>query len=249
MDWSRAKSVLIFSFLLLNIILGYQLWLDVRERLNNSADLSDLPPATLRTMQEKNIRLSGSIPSEKPELRDLTYRFLSKPEERQTLEEPVPSTIVYSEKELMRGLGDVIPHLDQYTFIDSTAGSDGIFTLYRMNDGLPMFDVKLELYYSNQQIIAYRQDVVDQVQPGEAKAQRVLSALQVIESLIENFLQEGSNIQEIRLGYQGQMFDSDTQVSVPFWRVLLDEGEPPIYVHAISGDIVTESSTVSLDGV
>jgi len=33
MDWGRAKSVLIVSFLVLNVLLGYQLWLNVRDQV------------------------------------------------------------------------------------------------------------------------------------------------------------------------------------------------------------------------
>ena len=75
MDWGRAKSVLIFAFLLLNLVLGYQLWSNIREGLSTSADVDDLPAETLRLMEQKNIKLETSIPSETPELGDLTFKL------------------------------------------------------------------------------------------------------------------------------------------------------------------------------
>lgn len=35
MDWGRAKNVLIYAFLLLNLVLGYQLWNDLREQADS----------------------------------------------------------------------------------------------------------------------------------------------------------------------------------------------------------------------
>ncbi|GGF94017.1 two-component system regulatory protein YycI [Paenibacillus abyssi] len=250
MDWSRAKSVLIFSFLLLNIVLGYQLWMDWRERLNTAGDVTDLPQETLQIMQEKNIRLIGKIPSGTPELQDLEYRFTTTPSEavRKELETPVDSRIIFTEKELMEGLGDVIPALDQYQY-DPEASTVEVSVLYRMVDELPMFNVKLMLFNSNQKIIAYQQVLVEQVQPGQAKAQTVLSASKAVVPLIENYLQPGVVIKDIRLGYQGQVFNSEDQVAAPSWRVLLEDGletSEVYYVNAISGEVVTEKDISGL---
>jgi regulatory protein YycI of two-component signal transduction system YycFG len=240
MDWGRAKSVLIFSFLLLNVLLGYQLWLDVRERLNTNVDLTDFPPETLRLMQEKNIRLPGSIPSAAPELKDLFYRFVSEPDEagRKQLKTPVDSKIVYlSEQELQDGLKGEIPELDKYSF-DPAASSGNAFVFYRLTETFPIFDVKLELYYSNQKIIAYHQDKVEIVSSSDTKGQAVLSASKAIASLVEK-LPAGSVIKEIRLGYHGQRFDSEDQVAAPSWRVILEDGTT-IYMNAISGEVMPD---------
>ena len=40
----------------------------------------------------------------------------------------------------------------------------------------PIFDVKLELYFENQKITAYRQDVIDLVDAQDSPAQAVLPA-------------------------------------------------------------------------
>ena len=61
MDWGRAKSVLILAFLLLNVLLGYQLWMDVRERLQPNNNVTELSPETLAVIKQKGIELSGGI--------------------------------------------------------------------------------------------------------------------------------------------------------------------------------------------
>lgn len=243
MDWSRAKSVLILAFLVLNVVLGYQLWENVSERLNTGQKLGDLDADTLKMMKERGIGLasSASIPSETPELRDLTYRFrITGTAEEVALEKPVDSRIIFDEKELLAQLGGVIPDLVQYQY-DQLASTDGVFVLYRMAGGRPMFDVKLELLYSNQnqKITAYRQTQVELVDAESSEAHEVLPASKAIVPLVDKYLEEGSVIKEISLGYHGQLFDSETQYAAPSWRVLLENGKP-FYVHAISAEVVQE---------
>jgi YycH protein. len=250
MDWSRAKSVLILAFLLLNVVLGYQLWENVSERLNTGQKLGDLDADTLRMMKERGISLatSASIPSETPELRDLTYRFTTTGmAEEIALEKPVDSRIIFDEKELIAQLGGVIPDLAEYKY-DQLASYDGIFVLYRMAGGRPMFDVKLELFYSNQnqKITAYRQTQVELVDADESEAHEVLPASKAIAPLVDKYLEEGSVIKEISLGYHGQLFNSETQYAAPSWRILLENGKP-FYVHAISAEVVQEKADDAAD--
>lgn len=243
MDWGRAKSVLIMSFLMLNIVLAYQLWMDRSERMNVNVDLTVLTSETLRVMQEKGIRLTGSIPSETPSLGELTYRYLMKPGsgDKIRLESPIDSRIVYAESELeiQEQLGGIVPDIELYRF-DAVQNRDGVFIFYRKNvDKLPMFDVKLELYYSNQKITDYTQSRVETIDNGAGELQPVLPAAKAVANLIENRLPEGSVIMDIRLGYHGQIFNTELQVASPSWRVLLEDGGT-YYVNAISGEVVTD---------
>lgn len=239
MDWGRAKNVLIISFLLLNILLGYQLWLDIKEQLNVNVNTAELPQDKVLLMQQKRISLEANLPLETPKLGDLTYLLQSdsrKKAEPVILDTPVDSTIIFTKSELVKTLGGFIPELDQYQF-DSLNSSDGVFVLHRVVDGLPMFDVKLELYYSSQKITAFQQDRVELLGTGDAR--QVLPAAKVVASLIETYLPDGAVITDIKLGYHGQIFDSEKQVSAPSWRVLLENGSP-FYVHAISGEVATD---------
>ncbi|QHW32227.1 hypothetical protein GZH47_16400 [Paenibacillus rhizovicinus] len=240
MDWGRAKSVLIIAFLLLNLVLGYQLWSNIRERLDTSADVNDLRPETQALMKNNQIKLGTSIPSETPDLKDLTFRVKAKlgNGEQHVLEKPVDSKVAFTPKELQESLGGIIPDLDKYTFGEYL---DNEFVFYRMADGRPMFDVKLELFYSNLKITAYKQDLIELLPSEKSTPQSVLPATKVVASLIENknLLHNGAVIKEIKLGYHGQIFNSDTQVSAPTWRVLLEDGGQ-YYMNAISGEVVTE---------
>ncbi|MFD0590259.1 two-component system regulatory protein YycI [Paenibacillus sp. GCM10027627] len=240
MDWSRAKSVLIISFLLLNILLGYQLWRDISEQLNANANSAELPPDKLQLMEQKRITLAANLPPDTPRLSDLTYLLHSdsqKGTEPKTLKEPIDSSLAFSTPELASALDDQIPDIEKYVY-DSHSSPTGVNVLHRIVDGRPMFNVKLEFYYnSNLKITGYRQDRVEEIGMGEAK--QVIPAVKVVASLIETYLEEGSVITDIQLGYHGQIFDSEKQVSAPSWRVMLEDGKV-YYIHAISGEVAAD---------
>lgn len=242
-DWSRAKSVLIIAFLVLNIVLGYQLWTELRERIDSSVDWTSLPPETQLTMTNKGIRIEAEIPTETPAMRDITYRFKRTPGSGSTVPvelDPQPdSRIVFYPEELKQAFSGIIPDLDQYRY-DNFGGNEKMSVLNRTVNGWPIFDVKLEFYYENQKITAYRQDQIEVLPSDDSKpAQKVLPATKAVANLIDrDYLPAGAVIKEVQLGYHGQILDSETQVSAPSWRVLLEDGEV-FYVLAISGEAVS----------
>ncbi|MGN7457171.1 two-component system regulatory protein YycI [Paenibacillus pasadenensis] len=284
MDWGRAKSVLILAFLLLNLLLGYQLWGDVRERVQPRSNSAELSPETLAALKAKRVAFSGVIPKETPELHDLTYRYVGRagapasdaesagagskagaaesgagaeqpdggvaepgvtsggePEGITPLETPVDSRVVFQREELLKALGGVIPELDRYE-LDTLGLDDRKFVLYRMEAGRPMFNVRLELYYSDQRITGYRQDRIELLPADEGqRPQPVLPASRAIRpEVVEKYMPDGAAIKEIRLGYkEGQRFDSETQVSTPSWRILMEDGSS-IYLQASSGEVLID---------
>ncbi|WP_373230331.1 two-component system regulatory protein YycI [Cohnella sp.] len=246
MDWRRAKSVLIFSFLMLNVLLGSQLWMEYRERLNTAVEWTSLPPETQQVMRDKNIQVddNAKIPTETPFLRELTYTFKERTGEginNRIALSPSPETqIVYFEEELTEALGGIVPELSSYT-LDQLGSRDGVFVFNRMEGKWPMFDIQLELFHSEQKIRAYLQDLIVIKPSGDAKEQQVLPAAKALAKVIERNLPAGSVIKEIRLGYHGEIFDDvDDQVTTPTWRVLLENGEEVYYVNAISAEVTTE---------
>lgn len=241
MDWSRAKSVLIMSFLMLNILLGYQLWNDIREQLDANVKYAELPQDKVMLMQQKRITLAANLPSDTPRLGDLTYLLHSdvhQKSEPTPLEKPVDSALNFNKQGLIKAIGDEVPELEHYAY-DLHTSREGVFVLHRMVDGRPMFNVKLELYNSNLKITGFLQDRVELAGRGEEK--QVLPASKVVASLIETYLKEGSVITDIQLGYHGQIFDSEKQVAAPSWRVMLEDGKV-YYVHAISGEVATDGA-------
>ena len=239
MDWGRAKSVLIISFLLLNVLLGYQLWVDIREQLNANVNSAELPADKVLLMNQKRITLAANLPESTPKLSDLSYQLKfdsRKMAEPELLAQPVDRAFIFSKTELVDAMAGQIPEIESYEW-DLHSSRDGVAVFHRMVEGRPMFNVKLELFYSNLKVTGYKQDRVDDIKLGEE--QQVIPAAKVVASLIETYLEEGSVITDIQLGYHGQIFDSEEQVSAPSWRVMLEDGKV-FYVHAISGEVATE---------
>jgi regulatory protein YycI of two-component signal transduction system YycFG len=102
-----------------------------------------------------------------------------------------------------------------------------------------MFDVPLQLFAENGEITGYKQTYVEVKSGGEPTdkaGQKIISAYAAVRSLAENYLSEGAVITDIRLGYHGQLYDSEDQTFVPNWRISLSDGEP-YYVHAFTGAV------------
>lgn len=239
MDWGKAKTVLIVAFVLLNLLLGYQVWSELRAELHANQKQAELPADKLLIMQQKNISLSASLPSETPKMGDITYLLEkrdAKDEKVRVLNPFVNSSIVFSNQQLSDNLGEIIPNISDYSY-DVNSSSEGVFVLNRMVNGKPMFFTRLELYNSNLKITGYSQDSVEIIGYGEEKT--VLAASKIITSLVDSYIEENSVIIDIQLGYYGQIFDSETQVATPAWRVMLDDTKS-FYVDALSGEVLAD---------
>lgn len=76
MDWSRAKTILIGAFLLLNVFLGYQLWLneqsevDFARRAQGGIDLLE------EMLVQNRITINGDIPLETPVMNNLEVSLI-----------------------------------------------------------------------------------------------------------------------------------------------------------------------------
>ncbi|MCG7408357.1 two-component system regulatory protein YycI [Paenibacillus sp. ACRRX] len=234
MDWSRAKSVLIYAFLLLNVVLGYQLWQDLRDKMHSELDWTSLSAETQLIMNKKQIQVLATIPSETPSLHELTYRITTR-KYKTPLKQQEDTKIIFSQKELVRGLDDEIEHMEMYHY-DQFSGDDRVFVLHQqMANGLPLFEVKLELYYESQKIKAFSQQYAEPEDSKDAQEQKILPATQALGRVIE-ILPTNAVVRDVRLGYHGQLFNTDTQVAAPTWRVLLDSGDA-YYMNAINGAV------------
>lgn len=247
MDWGRAKNVLIYAFLVLNLLLCYQLWMDLRDQASANLDFTSLSAETQAVMEQKGIRVLCPIPAATPQLPDITYTY-SREEQNDPpapLKEPIDSGLMYSSfTELSNELQGQIPDIANYRF-DSQESEVGKFVLHPLVDNkYSLFGVRLELINSNQKIVAYRWPKIEiGASSSEDKdVQKVLPASQALSSLIEKYFPANSVVKEIELGYYGELFNSESQVASPMWRFMLENGSA-YYVDAISADIISPKTT------
>lgn len=246
MDWGRAKNVLIYAFLALNLLLCYQLWIDLRDQASANLDFTSLSAETQAVMDQKNIRVLCPIPAATPQLPDITYRYSGEEQNQPPVElkEPVNSSLIYSSfTDLSNALAGQIPDIANYRF-DSQESEPGKSVLHPLVDNKwSLFRVKLELINSDQKIVAYRWPQIEIGPMGSTEdVQKVLPASQALSSLIEKYFPVNSVVKEIELGYYGELFNSESQVASPMWRFILENGSA-YYVDAISADIISPKTT------
>lgn len=239
MEWNRAKTILIISFFCLNILLAYQLLMNENNMAGSDFEM-ELTEETHQLLRNMGIRLEQVIPIERPALKEITVQFQSRHDEESIvrLDSPVANNILINKAQLEDVLAEQIPHAEEYV-LDPILSQEDRFVLNQLHEGLPMFDVTLNLYIENNFIHAYSQNFVnvDEAE-DDNKDQRILSAYAAIGFLAENYLQVGSVIQDISLGYHGQVFNAELQVFAPKWRVALEGGEI-YFVNGINGAVET----------
>lgn len=239
MDWSRAKTILIFSFLLLNVVLAFQLWSSRSDLLELEANPSTAVEEVQRLLKSKNIQVPVDLPKDVPKLKEIVVRFdESIPSDQEVLlQNPFRFNPLINGrttvKEVMSRTG--IPRVDAYQF-DPAESSNGTYVFHQMYGSLPMFEVKLVLHEKNGQIVSYKQGLVEVQTEGDQKEQKVISPYIALRSLIETYMPAGSVITSVKLGYHGQRYNSQTLYMIPYWRVSVGNGEP-YFVHAFSGAV------------
>jgi regulatory protein YycI of two-component signal transduction system YycFG len=241
MDWGRAKMVLILSFLFLNLLLGYQMWVTRWDPTLLNSDMKAFKEDTKQLLASKNIKVINNIPSDVPKMRQISVKFTDPNAETKLIKLPAP--IPYTNLKAKNSLRDFafkadIPNATQYK-LDEGLVKPSEFLFNQMSDNVPLFDVTLQLFTKNSQVTGYKQAFVEVqlgVEQKEQKPVKVISAYTAVRSLAENYLPVGSVITDIQLGYHGQRFNSDTQPMLPFWRIVLEKGAP-YYVQAFSGAV------------
>lgn len=237
MDWSRAKTILIVVFLLLNLLLGYQLWVDRYGFATSQPELEEEDRVLEQILAIKDIQVLTRIPDETPELGELTMNVHPKSgiPETITLEEPFLFDGLTIAEQSRQTLSEAMKQATAYAYslVDSREGVQVLFQQYK---GYPLFDIKVELFVNNGMVTAYRRLRAEELADSDGKEQQVLSARQALQILADKYLEPGEHIHDIRLGYHGQAFNSETRVLAPYWRILTSGGGR-YYVHAITGAV------------
>lgn len=242
MNWSRAKTILICSFLLLNMILGFQLW---STNLSNQTEISLDTSGTIeemnRALQSKNIRLTDELPTDVTKMKVITVKYDDsiKPGDEKALKTPISMSALLGKgasKEVQAQ--SEIPNFNLYQ-LDPAVRKKGIYVFNQLYGKLPLFDVTVELNEENGEITSYRQAYVEVESGVEQTEQKLIPAQLAVRSLVDNYLSEGSIITEVRLGYHGQPYNSQTQPMFPHWRITVDNGDTRdiYYLQAFNGAV------------
>jgi len=237
-DWGRAKTILIVSFLILNAVLGFQLWTTRSDLLEFDANTASAAEEIQRLLKSKNIQVSAEIPKEIPRLKEIEVRFdeKMKPDRQTVLSTPFKySPLMGKGSTKDAAVKAAIPYMENYQY-DPVLSANGTYVFHQLYRSVPMFEVELKLIEQNGLIVAYQQGYVEVTSEGDQKEQKVISPYTVLRSLIETYFPSGTVVSSIRLGYHGQVFNSQTMFMVPYWRIALGNGDI-YYVHALNGAV------------
>ncbi|OUM87614.1 MAG: hypothetical protein BAA01_04910 [Bacillus thermozeamaize] len=258
MDWSRAKSILIVAFLILDLLLIWEL---VERQSILEEGFAAAKQELEQQLRQKRIDVKTEVPVEIPDGWVLTVQFREVtppetqafrrfPSERQPnqwavqLLEPYPLVREISPRSdgLPELPADLIWKARQYQ-PDPLLSTAGLWRYVQMAEDVPMFNVGLEVEVKAGKVTGYRQSWVE-IRKRE-KAPALIPAATAVYSLLENqYLPPRSALLEIRFGYYGRLYNADEQVLNPVWRVVFDQPEPGgktsrkvLFVNAITGSL------------
>ncbi|GAX89098.1 two-component system regulatory protein YycI [Effusibacillus lacus] len=264
MDWSRAKTYLILTFLLLDLVLGYQYWKMRTEQASYVQSFAEQLAEVRDQLASQNWELRTDPPKQTPELGFLQVRYLATPEkewekrigEVDTLQYKGPGRVsvgvsslnltVPMEEEkggdkLLSQLAAKIWPKEVYQYdrkIQDGKGSGSLLYL-QVHNGYPFFSAPLEVIVQNGKVMRYHQVALDVTGEGGSKKQ-VISAIHALRSLSEKMDKSEKRtdnrvIHEIRLGYYSRPFNADEWYLIPMWRILSDR--EVFYVNAFTGEV------------
>lgn len=263
MYWSRTKSIFIIVFLILDLFLAFQL---VEKRGSNQLGL--LAKASLEDqLKENDISYDIDIPNNSIDETYISGKskvFVEADLKKLKDQQPLISnhTKVISRFNNPVGIAENSPQWLQ-NFIQANVIEGGSYIFWGAGEKEQMSRLiffqhykKKPIYYNtnaaliihlneNKEMVYYEQTLledieemdIDEVQTG------TFTAIKAIENLFaRNELKQGSNISKVELGYYNLI--KDTQVFVPTWRFMINNGEN-YFVNAFEGHIIRDSANWS----
>lgn len=263
MDWSKAKTIFIATFLCLNVFLGYQLYEKQRQSDYNVITQASLEQRLNTQQIEVEIDDPNQAPEGAPPIQG-SYRIFDEAQLEEDLERQSPSLLnsitVFSELENPYNLSganlnvsieiflmDYVYNGDEYEMA-SYSEEDGEIRLYQTYNDRKIDDYEGEnhhliLHMSEElQVESYTQRYLDiHDQEEEDREQELLSPYNAIEQLLDSqLLPFNTTVENAELGYYSFVqHDELTQRFVPVWRIQTDD--EVYYVNALNGEVQPSS--------
>lgn len=260
MDWSRAKTIFIFTFLLLNIFLGIQL-----NEIRVANNLNLLAEATLQErLSEENITITVEL-QEDPLIGTYISGFADFPlketiktelKSHKVVESEDDFLVVSIEEPLSLDLANSTVEAASANFLEEHIinGSEYLFShydrelnqiyFYQTFDGKKVeyyesgrFPLMLQLDDQNN-IVLYEQSYL-MIQPilPQGKEQEILTSIRAIEKLFnKQLIPADSEIHKVELSYYSFFKPlGEIQVFAPMWNIGVNDNI--YYVNAIDGAV------------
>ncbi len=260
MDWSRAKTIFIIIFLLLNIFLGYQLY-----QKKDASNISLRTEATLQDrMSEMNIKIGVELNDEyitDTYISGVAEReldtIIAKEKQKQKVKKVVNEVVTVSLKEpfpLVNGQRSIEIQVKDFVIQYIVNGAEYRFShfnedlkqiyFYQTYEGKKVYNYEsgrfplvLQLD-DNMKIVKYEQNylTLQPIQPHGEKLE-VLTSIKAIEKLFnDQLIPPDSRITKVELSYFSFFKPlGEVQVFAPMWNIGVND--QIYYVNAIDGAI------------
>ncbi|WP_209125186.1 two-component system regulatory protein YycI [Alkalihalobacillus sp. BA299] len=252
MDWSRAKTIFIITFILLNSFLFYQL-----RELNHANQINLIIEATLQErLKEMNVTIDDTVEEEIQSgflivgknieisedavkgLKGQEITFVNKTKMISRLDEPYPLDQGSIRQQVDRFLSEFVLNGEFYEFSSQEEERNQLMFIQQY-DGKVMYsfdEAPLILQLNDkEQIVAYQQVIYEVDESG--REQEFLSGLKAIERLLnEHLISANQTITEVDFGYYSFFKQlGDVQVFAPMWRISVNGKD--YLVNAIDGSV------------
>lgn len=252
MDWSRAKTLLIVAFFLLDLFLGYEVY-HVRvlgEPFASRADAAE--EATRNLLAQWKVRVEAPLPETVPNVAVLYVRspydlgavrasgkrvwehqglLLAVWKRALRVSNPHPDAVA-------ERLADEVFRFPEYRYDPVQSQGDKHVFVQTVNH-LPLFDVTVEVNVANGYLRSYMQRYAEVRQMGLAYP--AVPPQAALFTLVRNgLLPPGAVVRRVELGYTGYPTGLEEQALLPVWRIVASGRV--YYVNAITGGVERPSS-------
>lgn len=261
MDLSRAKTILIVAFLILNSILLYQLYEKRQIYTDYTALIQEEIEEVERLLESQGIYLNQRIPADITDKAFLqaNQNDYSSSEVRESL--PIKDdelglhidadgNIHYSwiyqtarENKAYHISGGYEEFARQYLFqgksfrpyISSVEQGKGSVIFQQYFDEYPIFGVQATGVIDNNRIVSWQQTILKNIQMEETK-RPILAAATAMRRIPNEIEQRPVTIEKIQLGYYNRFSEAESWLLPPVWAITLGSGEE-IYINAFTGEL------------
>ncbi len=235
MDWGKAKNIFIVSFLLLNLILGYQLYIKYSENNFNRIWTKDNVEELIIILEEKNIILNIDMSNEMP---NMTFLKVNNNVISDNNLISLSNEQNISKDILKEVLGDRINNFWEYKYSSVESNSKDYFVYYQIKNGYPFFDAKTIVNVDDRNVIYYSQNYFEIISVGLEK--QVISSNSALRIAVEQqLIPKNSEIDNMELGFRGQENQSTIQDLTPVWKIVYrtEDNVNAIFINAFTGGI------------
>ena len=258
MDWSRAKTIFILSFLVLDIFLILQI---IDQKSASTYDyLSDAPVEEQMAADQITLPELPEGPEEEfyieANVRDFSMENLANPEKNGqllreshelqiTLDSPYELGENWHVNDVDRFVKNFIDSGSEYRYwnYDKTRNTITYFQQYNGKLFYNNRDARIVLQLNeDNEIVSYSQTMLEDI--TEIKNQAILSAYDAVLILYKNrLLERNDEVIDVELGYYTLVPLKSSQILAPTWRISI-AGKDDFFINAVEGHIINEETQI-----